>query len=244
MTDFLSRLAKRQLDPVSPIRPRVLSMYATPVSAMSADGEPQTAPPERISAAISPETIAAPAMVPHAHREAATESTADMEASLYPPAIDPLRRDKDLTTDSPFRPLVKTPLAIAASDLTVTEPHASSPQSDGSRAAVSPRPVVRAMETPLDRAAVPMESPTPRQETRESSRIEPPSAPPSLLARLSSRVAAVQESDAAEPEVHVTIGRIEVTAVHAPSSPKRAPAPGKKPMSLDEYLAKRNGGRK
>lgn len=42
-------------------------------------------------------------------------------------------------------------------------------------------------------------------------------------------------------EVHVTIGRIEITAVHAPQPAKPSPSPGKKPVSLDEYLAKRNG---
>lgn len=41
------------------------------------------------------------------------------------------------------------------------------------------------------------------------------------------------------PEVHVTIGRIEVTAVHAPAAPKRPHPPAKKPMSLGEYLARR-----
>lgn len=40
-------------------------------------------------------------------------------------------------------------------------------------------------------------------------------------------------------EVHVNIGRIEIAAVHAPAAPKRSQASGKQPMSLDEYLAKR-----
>jgi hypothetical protein len=44
-------------------------------------------------------------------------------------------------------------------------------------------------------------------------------------------------------EVHVTIGRIEVTAVHeAPPSKRRAP-PSAKPMTLEEYLARRRGER-
>ena len=42
-------------------------------------------------------------------------------------------------------------------------------------------------------------------------------------------------------EVHVTIGRIEITAVHTPQPTKPPPSPAKKPVSLDEYLAKRNG---
>ncbi len=43
-------------------------------------------------------------------------------------------------------------------------------------------------------------------------------------------------------EVHVNIGRIEVTAVHESPPPKRqAPTPAK-PLSLDEYLARRGRG--
>jgi hypothetical protein len=40
-------------------------------------------------------------------------------------------------------------------------------------------------------------------------------------------------------EVHVSIGRIEVTAVHEPPPPKRQAPTSAKPLSLDEYLARR-----
>ena len=40
-------------------------------------------------------------------------------------------------------------------------------------------------------------------------------------------------------EVHVSIGRIEVTAVHEPPTPKRQAPTSAKPLSLDEYLARR-----
>jgi len=55
-------------------------------------------------------------------------------------------------------------------------------------------------------------------------------------------------SSAEEPysdsnEVHVTIGRIEITAVHAPPASRNTSTPVRKPMSLDEYLAKKNGER-
>lgn len=43
----------------------------------------------------------------------------------------------------------------------------------------------------------------------------------------------------AEPSVQVTIGRIEVTTVPAPSPPKRTPAARKPAMSLGDYLARR-----
>ena len=41
-------------------------------------------------------------------------------------------------------------------------------------------------------------------------------------------------------EVHVHIGRIDVTAVHEPTAPRRRPAAAAAPMSLDTYLAKRS----
>jgi hypothetical protein len=45
-------------------------------------------------------------------------------------------------------------------------------------------------------------------------------------------------------EVHVSIGRIEVTAVHeALPAPKRAPARSQRALSLEEYLARRKAGR-
>ncbi len=44
-------------------------------------------------------------------------------------------------------------------------------------------------------------------------------------------------------EVHVSIGRIEVTAVHEPAPSKPAAARRSAPMSLDDYLAKRHGSR-
>ena len=44
-------------------------------------------------------------------------------------------------------------------------------------------------------------------------------------------------------EVHIIIGRIEVTAVHEPAPAKPAAARRNAPMSLDDYLAKRHGGR-
>jgi hypothetical protein len=43
------------------------------------------------------------------------------------------------------------------------------------------------------------------------------------------------------PDVHIHIGRIELTAVTPCEQPRREHARGKKPMSLDEYLQRRSG---
>jgi hypothetical protein len=53
-----------------------------------------------------------------------------------------------------------------------------------------------------------------------------------------------QPNESETTEVHVHIGRIEVTAVHeaAPERPRRSKVPG--PMSLDEYLTRRREERR
>lgn len=69
----------------------------------------------------------------------------------------------------------------------------------------------------------------------------PPSPPPARAT--TAAVGAHPPAPAADTptEVHVHIGRIEVTAVHAPAAPRPAARSGRAPMSLDEYLARRQG---
>jgi hypothetical protein len=43
-------------------------------------------------------------------------------------------------------------------------------------------------------------------------------------------------------EVHIHIGRIEVTAAQEAATPRRRPAPSRAPMSLDAYLDRRRRG--
>jgi hypothetical protein len=50
---------------------------------------------------------------------------------------------------------------------------------------------------------------------------------------------ALYEQPDTEPAVHVTIGRIEVTALSQPAQVKRAPAARQPSMSLEDYLARR-----
>jgi hypothetical protein len=45
------------------------------------------------------------------------------------------------------------------------------------------------------------------------------------------------------PEVHIHIGRVELTALQAPQAKSAPRSSGKKPMSLDDYLRQRDGRR-
>jgi len=54
---------------------------------------------------------------------------------------------------------------------------------------------------------------------------------------------AIQQTTETATAVHVHIGRIEVTAIQESASPKPAARGKRKPMSLDDYLARRQPGR-
>ncbi|MDB5733109.1 MAG: hypothetical protein JWQ03_3004, partial [Variovorax sp.] len=82
----------------------------------------------------------------------------------------------------------------------------------------------------------------PRADTRPAARSTPP-FPPQGAAR--PRAAAGLTADDGNTEVHIHIGRIDVTAAHdAPPARRRsAAAAPPAPMSLDGYLAARQRGR-
>ena len=65
------------------------------------------------------------------------------------------------------------------------------------------------------------------------------SRPSPPQARSEANAQARREAEAA-PEVHIHIGRIELTAVTPPPAGKRESAATKKPMSLDEYLQRQS----
>lgn len=76
---------------------------------------------------------------------------------------------------------------------------------------------------------------------------KPPSRRPTVVSTRTLRAASRSKSTmpnrksvaTSAPDVHIHIGRIELTAAPSPSTPKRESAPAKKPMSLDEYLQQR-----
>lgn len=71
------------------------------------------------------------------------------------------------------------------------------------------------------------------------------SAPTSMLSTESTRTRSDSlAQEVSEPPIYVTIGRIEVTALTAPSLPKRKAAARPPSMSLQDYLTRRQGGKR
>jgi hypothetical protein len=77
-----------------------------------------------------------------------------------------------------------------------------------------------------------------------------PIVPPIIPASFRSERTAnsrIPRHDASSPRaIHITIGRIEVRAVHPPPEPlpQQRPAPVSPKISLEEYLKQRNGERR
>ena len=98
----------------------------------------------------------------------------------------------------------------------------------------------RSSDVPALAAARLETAPSLRRGTSTSTSIRP--APPARTP------APIREGEAAGqpapvPDVHIHIGRLELTAVTAPAPPRRERAASShKPMSLEEYLRRRDGG--
>lgn len=90
----------------------------------------------------------------------------------------------------------------------------------GPRRAAEPDPLLPA-RTPLRPAA------------------QPPARGHTAAAALPPREARLQAPREEPTTVQVTIGRIEIAAIAPPPAPVRAPAAGARPLSLDDYLARR-----
>jgi hypothetical protein len=76
-----------------------------------------------------------------------------------------------------------------------------------------------------------------------SRRFTPALSPRAIAATPSHAIGAARPRVEETTEVRVSIGRIEVTAVPEPAAPQREPAGRRRPKSLDEYLAERQGRR-
>jgi hypothetical protein len=65
---------------------------------------------------------------------------------------------------------------------------------------------------------------------------------PPVIGAVTRMPGGVWQHSAREPDVHIHIRCVEVTAVHEPAAPRRRPVSTPPPMSLDAYLAKRARG--
>lgn len=244
MTAFLQRLARRAAGTASAVRslsrPRLGAAPEDPPSTDGATprggwidhplrpdpGLTQT-PPHGVGGAPTDapgERAQAPT---HAHLLRATGPAVTPTDRRRPPSQ---LMSQESVVPTPGAPRTDRPVHGAAA-LADTHGTAPSPPPDPLGPLPAARPPTTAQgirPTPL---LPPVQAPTPRPADPWSTAV--PSG-----ARTGGRAANSEPA-----EVHVTIGRIEVTAVHEPAATPKTAARRHAPMSLDEYLAQRRGGR-
>lgn len=249
MSDFITRLAQRQLGQIASVMPRLPEMFApsAPFAGLaptpSVEETPAAAPAWRQTDAVSRPTLGAVASAnsvasalvltpkpnsPKAARGSAATQHAANQRTEAPRAASPLSPQ---STD--FAPVV-------APRLTPTSKHLSELHLTRQMFSVQSSVVdVPDKMAPL-RARSMSDQPAPLI-TIASSVPASITAPPRLEIKTNHGVAGVREAAAADAEapIQVTIGRIEVTALTQSTPPKRAPAPRKPAMSLDDYLVRR-----
>jgi hypothetical protein len=263
MSDFLTRLAQRQLGQIATIESRVPEFYApvaeeTAFPALGWGSEHQPAP------GVDRETIGmarkSSTRVPIKDPAVPTDSS----TGVPPMRHQPLSHNHGPRVDRPLQIEVEggdentprtndKPFPAEVSTLVSQKLSAKHRPIDLSSEEQPELPVSEPAPMETRRFVAEENTPSPVQhllpvrpllvERKESDRVATPQALYGLRepAAMPRRATLVRERtrDASEPPVQVTIGRIEVTAATAPAPPQRASLPRKPTMSLDDYLARR-----
>ena len=264
MTDFLVRLAERAVAPSTGLRPRPLSRYER-LPELGLAGLVQPSPAGEDAPAEEEREREAPARVAPRAEPRGVEPTAVPPApprrrrSVQPTVIQPVEEPKEEVA-APAEPRLARAPAPRVESAPPARPH--EPEAVPSTPLRRPRPRVEAEPVPADpetrprerRAERPVKSPPGErvvvrpavvvsrerevrtEEGRASARDG--ATPPTTTAPISRRGAPAPVAET-PPDVHVTIGRIEVRAV---PEPKAAPSRSRAPvLTLEEYLRKRAG---
>lgn len=249
MSDFLTRLIQRQTGTLPSVQPRPRSMFA-----------PAT---DQLGFSI----IHEPAMPESAHEEVRRQAP-EGPSRVAPTRPSTSAINAPLSTETPVGriqavPVVQTP-DVAEPSPTATKVEGRAAWDEATSRTQEPpiRPFLlpgapvgselnrrRAEDRPerpgrTEAATRPLMTPPPplvrSPRTRPSSAL---AAPPSLRPAEQSSQRARADRMNEEPPVQVTIGRIEVTAQPTPAAPKRKAGSRPPSMSLEDYLARRHGGR-
>jgi hypothetical protein len=227
MSDFLTRLASRQLGQITTIEPRVAPLYG--------------AANETRNPSFAEETGYRPAA--RSQEAVVTQERTPLQS---PPRTEPLTRQPLVEGHASHNSVHEITALPFTAEISVARPTRSS--ADQSPVDVSQRRQPDKTESlPQDTMlAVPTARTRPAAPVPLVNQIQSESAP-----RLNEFPAPIgsrglqspfreQPQKVGEASVHVTIGRIEVRAI-TPPVPSHRQRPAPKTMSLDEYLGKRGG---
>lgn len=253
MSDFLSRLAARQLGAAATIEPRVKPIYAPPAheSQAAAFADEIAAPAPRRdehagtvpTMALQPTKLDAPRPGFAAPEQSRTAVEPPAEVHADPPgprtrsdsgssvrASEPVQR---LPRISQAQPATGRNTSPAQSAAPLQSLDAFTPKSSGASRGGESKPNVKVKTEPAPVSLAPSAKAGPARPDGALT------APPSISSR--NERAQQRATPSAEPPIQVTIGRIEVAAITHAAPPKRAAPARTAAPSLDDYLARRRG---
>ncbi len=238
MNGLLHRLAARALGTAVSLRPEVGPRHGAGGPGPAEGSDPASGPVPGLvpgPGAAGADADAAPAF-----------ARLEAEAHIPPPLraiVSPREPIDVVATTAPRDPGRTTGAAVPVESAAMALPAPT----DGSGPAGLSAPLPHAGQAPrpLSQPTPPrpqLESPSPLvSQAPTSPRATPaPPRPASAAQPAAWQRAAPQRGADDAAEVHIHIGRIEVTAVHEAPSPRRRPAPAPAPTSLDSHLARRS----
>jgi hypothetical protein len=248
MTDLLQRLAERAVGPPTGLRPR---RDASVPAALVREAPPEpTDVVEKAVAEREPRRVPRrQATRPPVSAEAPEQAPAPRQAAVEPPVRPrgPERREEPVRVEAPAAHVEAKPPAAppAPRRRGPTEPEDRVLSAEPRAARRSVEPELRARR--VERAAVPEPAakPKPHAERRPAPPRQPRPAVEVRTRRAEPERTVVEvpvaAPEAPEPEIRVTIGRLEVRAAPAPERPSERPSRPPVP-SLEDYLLRRAGG--
>lgn len=172
-----------------------------------------TDPAAPVRARAEPQSLSQPPLAAPAARTEVLQSTAPAVRPQLPARVEPPSKS-EARLDQPDTQVSTTPSHAER----VTSPPLEVRAAASSRTETSVPPIRPALPARTHVAVAP--------------------ARPVAAARAAQALAV--EAPEPAPDVHIHIGRIELTALTAPAPRRAAGAPAHKPMSLDDYLGRRN----
>ncbi len=235
MAGFFRRLAEQALLPTPQLRSAAAAPYAQTEQWGSEESEGlpsiDSLRPESTAGDL-PRELESDNRLRVASGMATSPEVEPVEEASRPAPARRHNKPTNIEAATPRVPWISDTQDASARDMRPMEPPA---KPTPSRTTTLEHPIGNGVQKPPHRS-----SPL-RPETSQL-RITPAATPrasqPQLQPDLTTRIPTAGTDSA--PEVHIHIGRIELTAVSPPAAPRRESVSTKKPMSLDEYLQRRH----
>jgi hypothetical protein len=222
------------------LKPKLPSLFET-----SADNEPVLE--ESVSMNTRAEMVGATPISSRAHRSDLERYSPNESKRLTPPQVEPRRAAPETyrvehqtilphipeQTSSPFQ-MQRDEHVHTVATLSVDEALGERKQAAGPRVEAVPRSAKESDPSESSQGAAARLVPV-------LPKLEFPHPPSESKNSLDAKQIAAEETS---PTVHIRIGRIEVRAVTQASPPARTVAPSRPKLTLDDYLTRRNEGKR